>query len=127
MALRPPRGKPVDTVSREVAVTLADGDEALAGMEARRKTRVTDPLQARLDDAVRRVDELSMDVEILRRELELQPRRPLLAWISSKRAETSPSTQATGSENVPHADPQRQLVPSGRRTEQCDLRLRAVA
>lgn len=88
VVLRLLRGEPVDAVSREVGVTIAEleqwREQALAGMEAGLKTRTTDPLQARLDDAVRRVGELSMEVEILRKERELQARRPLVARRSSK-------------------------------------------
>jgi hypothetical protein len=81
------RGEPVDAVSREVGVTIAELEQwrelALAGMEAGLKTRTSDPLEARLNDAVRRVGELSMENEILRKERELQTRRPLTARRSS--------------------------------------------
>ena len=74
MVLRLLRGEPVDAVSREVGVTIAELEQwrelALAGMEAGLKTRTSDLLQARLDDAVRRVGELSMENEILRKERE---------------------------------------------------------
>lgn len=50
---------------------------ALAGMEAGLKARTSDPLQARLNDAVRHVGELTMEIEILRKKRELQSRRPL--------------------------------------------------
>jgi hypothetical protein len=80
-------GAAVDAVSREVGVTIAELEQwrelALAGMEAGLKTRTGDPLQARLNDAVRRVGELSMENEILRKERELQGRRPLTARRSS--------------------------------------------
>ena len=87
VVLRLLRGEPVDAVSREVGVTIAELEQwrelALAGMEAGLKTRTSDPLQGRLNEAVRRVGELSMEVEILRRERELQARRPLTARRSS--------------------------------------------
>src|SRR3954447_21175603 len=87
VVLRLLRGEPVDAVSREVGVTIAELEQwrelALAGMEAGLKTRTSDPLQARLNDAVRRVGELSMENEILRRERELQARRPLTGRRSS--------------------------------------------
>lgn len=74
VVLRLLRGEPVDAVSREVGVTIAELEQwrelALAGMEAGLKTRTSDLLQARLDDAVRRVGELSMENEILRKERE---------------------------------------------------------
>ena len=50
---------------------------ALAGMEAGLKARTSDPLGARLNDAVRHVGELTMEIEILRKERELQARSPL--------------------------------------------------
>ena len=87
VVLRLLRGEPVDAVSREVGVTIAELEQwrelALAGLEAGLKTRTSDPLQARLDDAVRRVGELSMENEILRKERELQARRPLTGRRSS--------------------------------------------
>jgi transposase-like protein len=87
VVLRLLRGEPVDAVSREVGVTIAELEQwrelALAGMEAGLKTRTSDPLEARLNDAVRRVGELSMENEILRKERELQTRRPLTARRSS--------------------------------------------
>ena len=87
VVLRLLRCEPVDAVSREVGVTIAELEQwrelALAGMEAGLKARTSDPLQARLNGAVRRVGELSMENEILRRERELQARRPLTARRSS--------------------------------------------
>ena len=87
VVLRLLRGEPVDAVSREVGVTIAELEQwrelALSGMEAGLKARTTDPLQGRLNDAVRRVGELSMEVEILRKERELQTRRPLTGRRSS--------------------------------------------
>lgn len=82
VVLRLLRGEPVDAVSREVGVTIVELEQwrelALAGMEAGLKARTSDPLEARLNDAVRRVGELSMEIEILRKERELQARRPLI-------------------------------------------------
>lgn len=87
VVLRLLRGESVDSVSREVGVTIAELEQwrelALAGMEAGLKSRTSDPLEARLNDAVRRVGELSMENEILRKERELQTRRPLTARRSS--------------------------------------------
>ncbi|AMM13941.1 hypothetical protein AX768_07330 [Burkholderia sp. PAMC 28687] len=87
VVLRLLRGEPVDSVSREVGVTIAELEQwrelALAGMEAGLKSRTSDPQEARLNDAVRRVGELSMENEILRKERELQTRRPLTARRSS--------------------------------------------
>ena len=87
VVLRLLRGEPVDSVSREVGVTIAELEQwrelALADMEAGLKSRTSDPQEARLNDAVRRVGELSMENEILRKERELQTRRPLTARRSS--------------------------------------------
>ena len=87
VVLRLLRGEPVDAVSREVGVTIAElehwREQALAGMEAGLKTRTSDPLEARLNEAVRRVGELTMTIEILNKERERQARRPLTARRSS--------------------------------------------
>ena len=81
MVLRLLRSEPVDAVSREVGVTIVQLEQwrelALAGMEAGLKARTSDPLEARLNDAVRHVGELTMEIEILRKERELQARSPL--------------------------------------------------
>ena len=88
VVLRLLRGESVDAVSREVSVTIAQLEEwralALAAMEAGLKARESDPLEAKLDEAVRRVGELSMEVEILRKERERQARHPLGVRRSSK-------------------------------------------
>ncbi|WP_375507685.1 hypothetical protein [uncultured Caballeronia sp.] len=87
VVLRLLRGEPVDAVSREVGVTIAElecwREQALAGMEAGLKARTSDPLEARLNEAVRRVGELTMTIEILNKERERQARRPLSARRSS--------------------------------------------
>lgn len=81
VVLRLLRSEPVDAVSREVGVTIVELEQwrelALAGMEAGLKARTSDPLEARLNDAVRHIGELTMEIEILRKERELQARRPL--------------------------------------------------
>jgi len=53
-------------------------------MDAGLKTRHSDPLEARLNEAVRRVGELTMENEILHKERERQARVPLAARRSSK-------------------------------------------
>lgn len=87
VVLRLLRGESVDAVSREVGVTIAELEQwrelALAGIEASLKSRQTDPLEVKLKEAVHRVGELSMEVEILRMERERQERRPLFARRSS--------------------------------------------
>jgi len=77
--LRLLRGEPVEALSRELGVEIyrleAWREKALAGMEAGLKERADDPLEARLNEATRRVGELVMENELLRREREV--RRPL--------------------------------------------------
>lgn len=77
--LRLLRGEPVGALSRELGVEIyrleAWREKALAGMEAGLKERADDPLEARLNEATRRVGELVMENELLRREREVP--RPL--------------------------------------------------
>lgn len=77
--LRLLRGEPVAELSRELSVEIyrleAWRDKALAGLDAGLKERTNDPLEARLNEATRRVGELVMENELLRREREV--RRPL--------------------------------------------------
>ncbi|MEX3583057.1 MAG: hypothetical protein VB137_11450 [Burkholderia sp.] len=81
------RGESIDPVSREVGVTIAELEQwrelALAGIEAGLKSRQTDPLEVKLTEAVHRVGELTMEVEMLRMERERQERRPLIVRNSS--------------------------------------------
>ena len=61
----------MDAVSRELALPIARLEawhqEGLAGLHAGLSARPeTDPVQLRLDDAIRRVGELSMENELLR-------------------------------------------------------------
>ena len=87
VVLRLLRAQPVDAISREVGVTISElecwREQALAGMEAGLRARTSDPLEARLNEAVRRVGELTMTIEILNKERERQARRPLSARRSS--------------------------------------------
>jgi transposase len=80
VVLRLLRGEPVDTVSREVSVPIYKlerwRDRALAGIDAGLKERESDPLERQLDEANRRIGELMMEVEILRKER--QAKRPLV-------------------------------------------------
>jgi len=71
IVLRLLRGEALDTPSRQTAVAVPRLEEwrtqALAGMEqALRSREHEDPAQARLDDANRRIGELSMENELLR-------------------------------------------------------------
>jgi transposase len=80
VVLRMLRGESVDALSRELAVEIYRLEQwrerALAGLDSGLKERENDPLEAKLDDANRRIGELSMEIEILRREREA--RRPLV-------------------------------------------------
>jgi transposase len=86
VVLRLLRGEPVDAVSRDVSVPIYRleewRDRALAGMDAGLKERENDPLEAKLGDATRRIGELVMEVELLRKER--QVRGPLANRRSSK-------------------------------------------
>lgn len=77
--LRLLRGEPLEALSRELGVELyrleAWREQALAGMDAGLKERHNDPLEDKLAEATRRIGELVMENEILRREREV--RRPL--------------------------------------------------
>jgi hypothetical protein len=86
VVLRLLRGEPVDAVSRQVAVPIFKleqwRDRALAGIDAGLKERENDPVVQQLDDANRRIGELVMEVEILRKER--QVKRPLGGRRSSR-------------------------------------------
>ena len=71
------RGEPLDFLSRQTAVPVPRLAEwraqAINGMEqALRVSEVEDPAQERLDEATRRVGELTMEVELLRARCEKQ-------------------------------------------------------
>ncbi|MEX3583262.1 MAG: hypothetical protein VB137_12920 [Burkholderia sp.] len=87
VVLRLLRGESIDAVSREVGVTIAELAQwrklAPAGIEAGLKSRQTDSLEVKLKEAVHRVGELTIEVEMLRMERERQERRPLIARSSS--------------------------------------------
>jgi hypothetical protein len=84
--LRLLRGEPIEAISREVSVPIYKlerwRERALAGIDAGLKERVNDPLERQLDEANRRIGELVMEVEILRKEREV--RRPLSPRRSSR-------------------------------------------
>jgi transposase len=86
IVLRLLRGEPVDALSREVSVPIYKleqwRDRALAGIDVGLKERENDPVVKQLDDANRRIGELVMEVEILRKER--QARRPLAGRRSSR-------------------------------------------
>ena len=72
VVLRLLRGESVDAISREVSVPIYQleqwRDRALAGIDAGLEERENDPLEAKLDDANRRIGERVMEVEMLRKE-----------------------------------------------------------
>ncbi len=86
VVLRLLRGESVDALSRELAVPIVRleewRDRALAGMDVGLKERENDPLAKQLEEANRRIGELVMEVEILRKER--QVRRPLVGRSSSR-------------------------------------------
>ena len=86
VVLRLLRGESVDALSRELAVPIYRleqwRDRALAGMDVGLRERENDPLERQLDDVNRRIGELVMGVEILRKEREV--RRPLVGRRSSR-------------------------------------------
>lgn len=86
VVLRLLRGESVDALSRELAVPIVRLEQwrerALIGIDAGLKEREHDPLEQQLAEANRRIGELVMEVEILRKEREA--RRPLGGRRSSR-------------------------------------------
>ncbi len=80
------RRESVDALSHEVSVPIYKiehwCDRALAGMDAGLKERENDPVVTQLDEATRRIGELVMEVEILRKER--QAKRPFVGRGSSR-------------------------------------------
>ncbi len=78
------RGEPLDSLSRELGVEIylleEWRDKALASMEAGLTRREGDPIQEQLDQAMKKIGELSMENELLRKRCEakesLRQRRP---------------------------------------------------
>lgn len=64
------RGEALEDVSRDVGVEISRlenwRDRARRGLEEGLREREGDPIQAALDEANRRIGELSMEVELLR-------------------------------------------------------------
>ena len=73
-ALRLLRGEPVELLSRELGVEIfrleAWREKAMLGMDMSLKERAGDPLQAELDTAMKRIGELTMQVELLEAKME---------------------------------------------------------
>lgn len=84
VAIRMLRGEPLDDLSRELGMEIYRLEQwrkkALSAMEVGLTRREGDPLQAELDRAMRKIGELSMEVELLRKRCEdkesLRQRRP---------------------------------------------------
>ncbi len=72
--LRLLRGESVELLSRELGVEVyrleAWREKAMSGMEICLKERKGDPLQAELDTAMKRIGELTMQVELLEAKVE---------------------------------------------------------
>ena len=79
VVLRLLHGEPLEALSRELGVEVYRlekwRDKAFRGIDEALRDREGDPLQSELDTAMRRIGELSMENELLRKECEL--RRPL--------------------------------------------------
>ena len=86
VVLRLLRGEPIDALSRELGIETyrLEGwrERAMAALDAGLRERGDDPLTRQLDEAKYRIGELSMEIEILRRER--QARRPLGSRRSSR-------------------------------------------
>ena len=69
VVLRVFRGESLDSLSREFGVEIYRleewRDRALSGMETGLKSRQSDPVQAELDTAMKRIGELAMENELL--------------------------------------------------------------
>jgi transposase len=78
------RGEPLDSLSRELGVEIYRleewRDKALASMEAGLSRREGDPVQEQLDCAMKKIGEMAMENELLRKRCEakesLRQRRP---------------------------------------------------
>ena len=84
--LRLLQGEPLGAVSRELGVEIyrleAWRNQALDGMESALKKRDGDPLAEELKAAKQHIGELTMEVDVLRKEVAL--RRPLAGRKSRK-------------------------------------------
>lgn len=77
VVLRLLRGESLDDLSRELKVEISRlekwRDKGLHGLEVGLREREGDPVQEALDDANRRIGELSMEVELLREKARRTP------------------------------------------------------
>ncbi len=69
VVLRLLRGEPVDPLSRQLGVEVVRlerwREQAIGGIDAALKARQGDPVKAELDSAMKRIGELTMQVELL--------------------------------------------------------------
>lgn len=74
VVLRLLRGEPVEALSRELGVEIYRleqwREKALTGIETALRERTGDPLNTELDQAMKRIGELSMENELLRMRIE---------------------------------------------------------
>jgi hypothetical protein len=84
--LRLLKGESLDAVARDLGVELHKleqwREKALAAMEAGLTVREDDPKEAELDEAFKRVGELTMEVELLRERIRKQGPFPRMRWRS---------------------------------------------
>ena len=88
IVLRMIRGEPIEALSRELGVEIYRLEEwrekALASMETGLKRRNGDPLQGELDQAMKRIGELTMENELLWTRIRQKKSGPLARRRSSK-------------------------------------------
>jgi hypothetical protein len=81
VVLRLLRGEPLDSLSRELGVEIYRlekwREQALAGIDASLMARQSDPLQRELDAALKRIGEMSMELELLHERCRRQEPSPL--------------------------------------------------
>jgi len=91
--LRLLRGDPIDGLSRELGVTIAQLEEwkrtVLERMDLLLKAHTDEPLQAELEAAKKHIGELSMEIELLREKAKKQG----VFWGGSGRNEPSHLSQ----------------------------------
>ncbi len=75
VVLRLLRGEPVELLSRQLGVEIFRleqwREKAIAGIDASLKARKGDPVKAELDTAMKRIGELTMQVELLEAKREM--------------------------------------------------------
>ncbi len=86
VVLRLLRGEPVDPLSRQLGVEVFRlerwREQAIGGIDAALKARQGNPVKAELDSAMKRIGELTMQVELL--EAKTETSGPLGRWRSRR-------------------------------------------